>query len=287
MDVDQLRAFCLLAEHKNYRVAAEHLFITQSALTKKIQRLEENIKAPLFERGRQGARLTQVGQTLLNEAQRLVHAFGKFQSLSKSVANGTQGHLSIGFGISTFACAPKYVAHFKQQFPKVNITLNDLHSQLQTDNLLSGELQVSFNRLPVDPPLLSSLLFSEQLVIAVHQDEKIDEKTFWQSLQKHPYLSLNPERGPGLSKQIQRYLHTHKIDLAVTQESDDILTLLALVTARLGFTIVPASAQNISPKDVRFIPLTGEYACWQVGVVWNGALSSPIRDRFIESLPLA
>ncbi|MEZ9417687.1 LysR substrate-binding domain-containing protein, partial [Vibrio sp. 10N.286.49.E1] len=60
------------------------------------------------------------------------------------------------------------------------------------------------------------------------------------------------------------------------------LTLLALVSANIGFTIVPSSAQFIGNTDVEFITLEGEYATWPVGLIWNGKSENPLRDRFVE-----
>lgn len=282
MDIDQLRAFCQLAEDGNYRVASEHLFITQSALTKKIQRLEEYMNAALFERGRHGADLTQVGKTLLPEAKRMVANFAGFQALSRLVAEGTQGHLNIGFGVSTYHQVPHYIAEFKQRYPNVHITLNDTPSQHQTHALLSGELQLSFNRLPVEPPLKGLPLFSDNLVIAVHQNESIDENNLWASLSHIDYLRLNPIRGPGLSQQIDAFIHASQQALNAVQEADDIQTLLALVSARLGYTIVPSSVKNISQQYIRFIPLDGAHSTWNIGLIWNEERSDPVSERFIQ-----
>ncbi|MFA0404737.1 LysR family transcriptional regulator [Vibrio sp. 10N.222.52.C12] len=285
MEFDLLKAFCQLAKSGNYRLASEQLYITQSALTKKIQRLESNIGASLFSRGRNGAELTHAGKTLLPEAQRLVHSMQAFEQLSGSVVNGTQGHLNIGFGVSNYHEAPKLIAAYKQQYPDVHITLNDTPSKQQTDELLSHELDISFNRIPDSSDLKSLTLFNDSLVIAVHkhilkQAPGNDQVLF--ELSKWPYLKLAQHRGPGLDRQIQQYCLANKIDLSKTQEADDILTLLALVSANIGFTIVPSSAQYISNTDVEFIALEGEHATWPVGLIWNGESDNPLRDRFVE-----
>ncbi|MEZ9407815.1 LysR family transcriptional regulator [Vibrio sp. 10N.286.48.F5] len=285
MEFDLLKAFCQLAKSGNYRMASEQLYITQSALTKKIQRLESNIGASLFSRDRNGAELTHAGKTLLPEAQRLVHSMQAFEQLSGSVVNGTQGHLNIGFGVSNYHEAPKLIAAYKQQYPDVHITLNDTPSKQQTDELLSHELDISFNRIPDSSDLKSLTLFNDSLVIAVHKDilkqaPGNDQVLF--ELSKWPYLKLAQHRGPGLDRQIQQYCLANKIDLSKTQEADDILTLLALVSANIGFTIVPSSAQYISNTDVEFIALEGEHATWPVGLIWNGESDNPLRDRFVE-----
>ncbi|RPF56368.1 LysR family transcriptional regulator [Vibrio crassostreae] len=285
MEFDLLKAFCQLAKSGNYRLASEQLYITQSALTKKIQRLESNIGASLFSRGRNGAELTHAGKTLLAEAQRLVHSMQAFEQLSDSVVNGTQGHLNIGFGVSTYHEAPKLIATYKQQYPDVHITLNDTPSKQQTDELSSHDLDISFNRIPESSDLESLTLFNDSLVVAIHKDllkQAPSKNLVVSELSKWPYLKLTQHRGPGLDRQIQQYCLANKIDLSKTQEADDILTLLALVSANIGFTIVPNSAQFISNTDVAFIALEGEYATWPVGLIWNGKSENPLRDRFVE-----
>ncbi|PSW17191.1 LysR family transcriptional regulator [Photobacterium sanctipauli] len=282
MNHDQLRAFCQLAQDRNYRIASEHLCITQSALTKKIQRLEEYLGAELFERGRQGAKLTPIGKVLLPEAQQLLQSMVNFEGLSRLVIEGTRGYLKIGFGVSTYHQAPKYIAEFKQHYPQVNITLNDIPSEKQRESLLNGDLQLSFNRLPVEPPLKSITLSCDHLVVAIHKDEKINQKKLWETLSSYPYLQLNPLKGPGLHQQIKAFLFTQRCNLKVEQEADDILTLLTLVSSRLGYTIVPASTQAISQPNIRFIPLDGQHSSWEVGVIWNELKPNPFVSKFIE-----
>lgn len=285
MEFDLLKAFCQLAKSGNYRLASEQLYITQSALTKKIQRLESNIGASLFSRGRKGAELTHAGKTLLPEAQHLVHSMQAFEQLSGSVVNGTQGHLNIGFGVSTYHEAPKLIAAYKQQQLNVHITLNDTPSKQQTDELLSHELDLSFNRIPDSSDLNSLTLFDDSLVIAIYKDllnQAPNKDQLLSELPQWPYLKLSQHRGPGLDKQIQQYCLANNIDLYKTQEADDILTLLALVSANIGFTIVPSSAQYISNTNVEFIALQGEHATWPVGLIWNGESENPLRDRFVE-----
>ncbi len=130
MDIDLLRTFCQLAEDKNFRVASEHLYITQSALTKKVKRLEEQLNVVLFDRGRHGAELSPMGKILLPEAKRVLKGFESFKTLSAFVAEGTSGHLNIGFGISSFHEAPNYIARFKQDHPNVHVSLNDYPSHI-------------------------------------------------------------------------------------------------------------------------------------------------------------
>ena len=226
MDFVDLRTFCQLAVDGNYRIASEHLHITQSALTKKIQRLEAFCGVVLFERGRQGASLTAAGVALLPEAQRIVSSFESYKSLTQRVAKGIAGNLNIGFGISSYHLAPDYIAKFKKHYSEIHITLNDIPSQKQSELLLLGELHLSFSRLPTVAPLKGVKLCTDHLVLATHRSQIIDKNKLWFSLDSIDYLQLNPERGKGLSQQINMLLEEHEKKLNIVQEADDIQTLL-------------------------------------------------------------
>lgn len=282
MDFSDLRTFCQLAEDGNYRVASEHLYITQSALTKKIQRLETYCGVVLFERGRQGASLTAAGMALLPEAQRIVASFESYQDLTKRVAKGVSGYLNIGFGISSYYLAPEYIAKFKRKFPDIHITLNDIPSQKQSEALLLDELQLSFSRLPALAPLKGVKLSTDHLVLATHSSQIIDKNNLWSSFHAIDYLTLNPERGMGLNQKISALLEEHKTKLNAVQEADDIQTLLALVSANLGFTIVPASVKHIANENIAFWELSGENSSWDVGLIWNEERESLAKDNFIQ-----
>ncbi|NRB66792.1 MAG: LysR family transcriptional regulator [Vibrio sp.] len=282
MDVVDLRTFCQLAVDGNYRVASEHLHITQSALTKKIQRLEAFCGVVLFERGRQGASLTAAGAALLPEAQRIVSSFESYKSLTQRVAKGVAGTLNIGFGISSYYLAPDYIAKFKKYYPEIHITLNDIPSQKQSELLLQGDLHLSFSRLPTVDPLKGMKLCTDHLVLATHKSQIIDKNKLWFLLDSIDYLQLNPERGKGLSQQINMLLKEHEKTLNVVQEADDIQTLLALVSANLGFTIVPASVKHIANENVAFWELSGVNSSWDVGLIWNEQLESFAKDNFIQ-----
>ncbi|GEM77700.1 LysR family transcriptional regulator [Vibrio sagamiensis] len=282
MDLDDLHTFCQLAEDGNYRVASEHLHITQSALTKKIQRLEAFCSVVLFERGRHGASLTAAGVALLPEAQRIVSSFESYKCLTQRVAKGIAGNLNIGFGISSYHLAPDYIAKFKKHYPEIHITLNDIPSQKQSELLLQGDLHLSFSRLPAVAPLKGVKLCTDHLVLATHRSQIIDKNKLWFSLDSIDYLQLNPKRGMGLSHQINMLLEEHEKKLNEVQEADDIQTLLALVSANLGFTIVPASVKHIANEHVAFWELSGENSSWDVGLIWNEHLESFTKDNFIQ-----
>ncbi|CAI0931033.1 Hca operon transcriptional activator [Serratia quinivorans] len=282
MDIRQLRAFVVLAEQGNYRLAAERLCITQPALSKQIQALEALLAARLFNRGRQGAQLTASGQRLYPEAQALVGQHVQFQQRALRIVQGEAGRLAIGFGLSSFHLAPQLVAAFRQRFPEVAVGLEDLPSERQYQLLLQGELQVGFVRLPVSTPLRATALLSDRLVLAAPAALALKAETIIGQFNTLPLLQLTPKRGRGLSEQSLRFIAAHQLTPNVVQQAGDIQTLLALVAAGIGVALLPHSVSHIIPVGIDILPLSGEQTEWQVGIAWNPQQVDALRDNFIQ-----
>ncbi|MGQ8816557.1 LysR family transcriptional regulator [Serratia sp. NA_13] len=282
MDIRQLRAFVVLAEQGNYRLAAERLCITQPALSKQIQALEALLGSRLFNRGRQGAQPTASGQRLYPEAQALVGQHVQFQQRALKIVQGEAGRLAIGFGLSSFHLAPQLVAAFRQRFPEVAVGLEDLPSERQYQMLLQGELQVGFVRLPVSTPLRATVLLSDRLVLAAPAALALKAETIIRQFNTLPLLQLTPKRGRGLSEQSLRFIAAHQLTPNVVQQAGDIQTLLALVAAGIGVALLPHSVSHIIPVGIDILPLSGEQTEWQVGIAWNPQQPDALRDNFIQ-----
>lgn len=287
MDTRLLQAFIVLAESRSYRNAAQRLFITQPALTKQIQALEHEMGLKLFTRGRRGAQLTHAGEQLLVKAKSIVLETTDFRQMATEMVAGKTGRLAVGFGISGFHDVPELVAKFSQHYPKISISLEDMPSSEQTRLLLEGRLQLAFMRMPVEPPLIGVPLRTESIALAVSQQkkatlrERLSSPPCYSLLSELPLLALHDNRGPGLNRQIARFLAFNQVEPHIQQTSGDIQTLMALVAAGIGVAMVPLSTVNIAPASIGIIPLAGPYASWDVGMIWNPVLEDPLRDLFI------
>ncbi|MFM5787220.1 LysR family transcriptional regulator [Aeromonas veronii] len=285
-DLRQLQAFVTQADTANYREAASHLFITQPALTKQIQGLEQTLGCTLFKRGRHGAELTALGAQLLTQASALVKHGREFERHALAVASGVAGRLKIGFGLSSFALAPALVARFKQQVTDVMVHLQDMPSAIQQEQLLSGQLQLGFMRRPQVPQLQEHRLLIDRLVLAVPtRMTEPDPAAFdvQQALTSQPLLQMVGHRCPGLSQQIAGFLGANRLT-GMVQEAEDIQTLVALVAAGIGNAILPRSVSFIAGPDVTLYPLSGPSSEWEVSMVWNPDFADPIRDHFVRQV---
>ncbi|TNG91434.1 LysR family transcriptional regulator, partial [Pasteurellaceae bacterium UScroc12] len=246
MDFGLLRAFLVLSTTNSYRTASDRLFITQSTLTKQINKLEYKLQLKLFDRGRRGAHLTQAGAFILPFAQDLLLK----KEVSKNLKNGGIGHLYIGFGLSTFNLAPSMIYQFRKKYPEVIITLNDIPSSVQIECLKSGELSLGFLRLPVPATLKQLPLLDDKLVLVVNS--LIDSTTDpLEIIESYPFLSLTGSRGPGLNFQISQFLKFNKISINRINNSDDIQTLLAMISSGIGISILPESTILLGVENIK------------------------------------
>lgn len=284
MDNRQLRAFVALAELGRYHLAAERLCITQPALSKQIQAIELQLGTRLFERGRQGARVTANGAALLPRARELLTQYEQFHLYAVQVVKGETGRLALGFGLSSFHLAPQRVAAFRQRFPSVVVGLEDLPSERQCLLLLSGDLQAGFVRLPVVAPLQALPLLNDRLVLAAPRTMALQEESLLTDFHRFPLLQLEPSRGRGLSEQALRFIAAQGLRANVVQQAEDIQTLLALVAAGIGVALLPQSIAFIAPAGVDILPLSGEQTQWQVGLAWNPQRPDALRDNFIQDI---
>lgn len=281
MDIDQINAFCRLAECGNYKTAAEQLCITQPALSKKIQKLEQDLETLLFERSRTGTSLTSSGALLLPEAKLVLHSYHQFSQSARSLRDGVKGRLKVGFGVSSYKEAPNIMSSFKEAFRFIDVSLHDLQSQHQIAMLERKELDVGFCRVDPQSQLASLPMFKDRLALVVPELADIGDNPIVY-MKSAPYLNFQQFPAFGFTDQLNSYLAHANLHLHAKQESDSILTLLSMISANLGFSILPLSTKQIVRSGVRFIPLSGKYSEWDIFMIWNTANENRAVKQFVD-----
>src|SRR5215472_644599 len=174
MDVgfSELQAFVVLANELHFRKASERLFLSQPALSKKIQRLEEKLKGALFVRSRRRVALTDAGKSFLPKAAKLLRDAADALRETQSAFEGRAGTLRIGFGIASLPeILPRTILRFRKLYPEVELQMREMPSPAQVSSLVEGSLDVGILRMPVsERNLVCVPLFSEHLVLATPAD---------------------------------------------------------------------------------------------------------------------
>lgn len=282
MELRLVRSFQVLAEQRNFSRAARALHISQPALTKQIRQLEEEIGAPLFERGRHGARLTPLGRLLREESGPLLSHAARVLERSRRAARGEVGELRLGFGIVTRLLVPRLVSRFRQDHPSVHVSLEDMNSPVMLEALGRGTLDVGFVRLPVERPFAVLPVAEDRLVLAVPEGRRAAlARRPSQALRDEPFVELAESRSPSFHDHVLRVCDRLGFRPRVVQSASEFFTMLSLVSAGMGITIVPSGIADTRVEKVAYLNLAVPEARWKVGAVWVPGTRNPIRDTFL------
>ncbi|SDD29944.1 LysR family transcriptional regulator [Paraburkholderia lycopersici] len=282
MELKLLKSFLTVVELRHFGRAADLLHMSQPALSKQIGALESSLGAKLFERGRHGAELTRFGEDFLPDARSLVQDADEMLARAREAGSGRRGQLRIGICLSVLTIAPRIIADFREQNPGVAVSLSDLPSAEQTRRLQAGKLDAGFMRVPAGSGLSSFGVVDEKLALALPPGfGRVRLPADFARLNETGFIALRRMRGPGLAAQIDNWCQARRLVPNVTQQADDVQSVLASVAAGVGVAFVPSCAGHLL-RDAVVVPLHGKHAKWRVGLVWSGAQKNPVTARFVS-----
>jgi DNA-binding transcriptional LysR family regulator len=266
-----LHSFLVLAEELHFRKAAERLFVSQPALSKQIRRLEEQVGGPLFARTRRKVGLTEAGRVLLPLAEKVLHDSEAALEQAKEAAAGRAGTLRIGFGIAAISeILPRALLLFQRSYAQVELHMRDMSTPSQIASLLDGKIDIGLARLPIAHPEIRSFpLFRERLVAVTPRSIRYKAAEGLASLRNQPFIFLQ--------RSISETFHDHALAMCrragfaprIVQEATELYTILNLVRAGLGVSLVASSVKRMSVPGVYFHELNMPEAEWEIGVAWN------------------
>lgn len=279
LNLDALRSFVVLAEELHFGRAAKRLYVSQPTLTKQIQRLEKELSISLFTRTTGQVILTSAGAILLERALELVRAGTSFESFAREASTGEVGTLRIGFGIATLSdLLPQSVIAYRAAFPKMLLEMQDMSSRAQMDALLDGSIDLGFVRMPVRHRKLKTLVvLKEELLIAVAASSAHAEAASLRDLRDEPFVLIG--------RSTSATYHSHALNLCasvgfqpnVVQEAKELFTVLSLVRAGLGVSLVPSTARRMRVPGVCFHSVRKAEARWDIAMAWRRD-----RERIVE-----
>jgi DNA-binding transcriptional LysR family regulator len=287
MKVEALRSFTVLAGHLHFGRAAQALHVSQPALTKQINRLEEALGGRLFERGRHGTRLTAFGGRFLPRAKEQVASLERLLATARQEAMGRGGRINIGFGWYTLELVPRLVVKLRSVQPEIEITLRDRATADQLASLQNGQLDVGFTRLPLPPAArqLETLpVLSGHLALVLPMQGPRSPAPTLDHCRNEPFVLLSKERSPGLYELVMKLCARHGFHPRIVQEVSELTTAMALVRAGMGLSIIPESSWSGRFGGVKVQTVPERAAVWTVGAVWRRGDSNPALRRFLELL---
>jgi DNA-binding transcriptional LysR family regulator len=292
MDVDlaDFDAVVALADTLHFGRASERLHVSQPALSKRLRKLEDRIGGPLLVRRYRDVRLTEAGRLLAERGRVLLRESAATVAFSQRAARGETGRLRIGFGIaSIIGLLPDVLLRFRRSHPDVQLELRDMSTPDQLAGLAAGEIDIGFVRLPVAAGrLVVRPVLDERLVLAIGPRSPWQPRLGLRSVAAEPFIIIARARSASFYDHALSVCAATGFAPRIVQEANELFTVLSLVGAGLGVSLVPRSAASMHLPGIRFRAVTLPEAAWDIGVAWHrDAGTVPLVQRFVEMVRTA
>jgi len=265
MNFKQLEAFLWVAELQSFTKAARQLYISQPAISFQIKALEEDLQAPLFQRGDKKVMLTEAGRILYPEAKKMLRHYQKIKEGLEDLKGLKTGHLMVGAStIPGEYILPLLVGGFKNKYPGIEITLKVAGSTQVARWVRQREIDLGFTGVPVNNEGIHCVPWlKDQLVLIVPPSHK------WANLAhgldvaelKNETMILR-EQGSGTRRSLEKKLEEKNIEMnkiPCVMELGSTRAVITAVEAGLGVSIVSRYAVQdaLELGKVVEVPLVG------------------------------
>ncbi|MGO6995606.1 LysR family transcriptional regulator [Rhizobium leguminosarum] len=290
MELRHLRYFLAVAEEGNFTRAAGKLGIGQPPLSQQIRDLEREVGAALFHRVPHGAELTAAGTAFLGEAKASLAAAEKAKLAAQSANRGETGRLSLGFTASSAfnPVVSTTIRRFRARWPEVQLSLTEMNTLALMQKLERGELDATFMRPSLDDPTGIRLrrLPDEPMVIALPASHPLAQRSKLPlaALADEPFILFPRLVGLSLYDDVVLACRKAGFELTVAQEAPQISSVVNLVAADLGVSIVPASISQIKLEGVAYRPIEGPSAVARLALAILKTHRSPVTENLISLL---
>ncbi|BAY07342.1 LysR family transcriptional regulator [Calothrix sp. NIES-2098] len=287
MELRHLRYFIAVAEELHFSRAAERLHIAQPPLSQQIQQLEAELGIELFQRKtKRQVQLTEAGQVFLQEAYQILAQLDRAIDLTQRTGRGEKGQLRIGFtSLATYGLLPLILRRFHEQFPEVELVLQELTTTQQEQALKDDRIHVGFAHPPLEDKSLSQeCIQQEALIVALLESHPFaqQQSIAVRSLADEFFIMFPRHLGSGLYDQIISLCQQANFSPNITQEANQMQTIIGLVSAGMGIAIVPSSLQNLQRGGVVYRALDESTPLVETSVVWQQEKIVPVLKKFLQ-----
>jgi DNA-binding transcriptional LysR family regulator len=287
MELRHLHYFVAVAETMNLRQAAERLNMTQPPLSQQIQQLEMELGFELFHRHGRSISLTVAGEAFLVEANRILGMIDDAVVRARQTARGEFGQLHIGFvGSLAYSLLPAILRAYRATFPRVEVTLTGMTSNQQITALQEQRIDIGFCRLSgndVAGKLRLQVISKEAFCVVLPHGHPLaqQEAVNLSNLAGEPFILFPRSLGNTLFDHIMRVCHQAGFTPAIEQEAIQMTTIIGLVAAGFGVSVLPASVMKLPHAGVRYVLLPRVEPA-PVSIVWNDEAVAPTLMKFIN-----
>jgi DNA-binding transcriptional LysR family regulator len=292
IELRHLRAFVVVAEERHFRRAAERLGMAQPPLSVQIQTLEREVGATLLLRSRRMVELTEAGVLFLAECHVILANVERAVAMAQRAARGEQGRLEIGFtGSSSFnPFVPRIIRQFGARFPHVELALTERDTARLVTAVAARTLDVVFLRPPIEhnEDVVVEIILEEDLLVALPAGHALcgQAAVSLSELRGETFLLRPRTAGMSPSDSIVNALREAGVHRIVSrQDAPQLGSMLNLVAAGIGVSIVPASMRGHLSADIVYLPIADSFLPRApLALAYRRGGSSAVVENFVQQV---
>ena len=288
MELRHLRYFVAVAEELHFGRAASRLNVAQPALSQQIKQLEQEVGALLLARTKRRVALTEPGRLFLAEARRTLAQATLAVEVARGAEAGQIGRLRIGYvDAALWSPLPNVIRAFRERFPRVALSMIERPPPEQPADVHRGSIDLAIGPPPPANAQVEVIPFTTDAgMVALPAGHPLAarESIAMGDLADASWV-LVPARVPSRLRDLTfRAAAAAGFTPRVAQEARELNTLIALVSAGLGVTLVPASAARFPRPGAVFRPLAGKALSFRLVALRRPGLAPPAVRSFLEVL---
>ncbi|MBZ2187665.1 LysR family transcriptional regulator [Alcanivorax sp. JB21] len=285
MDTHSLQAFLAVTDQGSFSAAAEALFVTQPAISKRIALLEQQLGTRLFDRIGRQVHLTEAGQALLPRARNILRDMEDTSRAISNLAGHVGGTLRIGtshhIGLHRL---PPVLREFSRRYPEVQLDIHFIDSEEAWEGVLQGDLELGVVTLPPapDPRVTSEVIWQDPLVFMAAPEHPLAQERQVTLAMLTGYSAILPSPVTFTRRIVEKLFDDHALTLNISMSTNYLETIYMMVSIGLGWSVLPATMLD---GQVRTLPVTTQLPVRQLGYVMHPARSLSNAGRhFLEIL---
>lgn len=295
MNINQLKYFVAVAEHRSFTKAATQYYLSQTAITQQIHALEKSIGNPLIDRNTRPISLTPAGEVFLNEAKAILNRMDVALLRTREASTGLVGTLRIGYtkGYEHSSLVNR-LRSFRHAYPGVFVTCHRCDTDTLAAGLLNGDYDIIFTwdstNLSQDGRASLQLVEHARLVVALYGAHPFARRQSLSriDLKNEKILFMSPS-GTGTSFGDMHYIELYRkagYQPNIIFNSSDIESILMMVAAEEGITIFPSYciSRLTTSDNIVYIPLDGDEEFEEILAAWRTDDVSPSLQYFLQTL---
>lgn len=290
MELRHLKYFVAVAECLNFTEAARQLHVAQPSISQQIADLEKELGTVLMVRNNRTVRLTAAGEVFLKEAREVLGQAERAAEKARRASRGEVGELRIGFLVSAVSYfLPGVIRSFRRRYPWVTLSMGHMNPTEQLTALAAGRLEVALTR-PFDvgqyPGLTYEVVYRDRLVGVVPAGHRLAEEgeVSVGELAGEEMVLFSRGEAPGLYDGVIGMCQGVGWTPEIVSEPTMMETVLLLVEAGMGVSIVPGCVGHLRHSGIRFVGLAEGAPGIELVVAWRKEPESPVVRAFLEEL---